>query len=61
MLVQNLSTNGASAADSFTASSGRTYVAVANAGSSSNRSTDSVIYEVVDGQLVQVGRTLQKI
>ena len=54
VLVQNLSTSGASAGDSFTATSGRTYVAVANAGSSSNRSVDSVIYEVVDGQLIQV-------
>ena len=54
VLVQNLSTSGARAADSFTATSGRTYVAVANAGSSSSRSADSVIYEVVDGQLIQV-------
>lgn len=54
VLVQNLSTSGASGADSYTATSGRTYVAVANAGSNSNRSADSVIYEVVDGQLIQV-------
>ena len=54
VLVQNISTNGASAADAFTTSSGRTYVAVANAGSTSNRSTDSVIYEVMDGELIQV-------
>ena len=57
VLVQSLTTNSASAADSFTAGSGRTFVAVANAGSNGNRSTDSVIYELVDGQLVQVGRS----
>ena len=52
--VQDLSTNGASAADAYTTSDGRTLVAIANGGSDGNRVVNSNVYEVRNSQLVQV-------
>jgi G-protein coupled receptor 98 len=52
--VQDLSTNGASAADAYTTSDGRTLVAIANGGSDGNRVVNSNVYEVRNSQLVQI-------